>query len=217
MRPSSNRERWPDLDWERRGRVHALQKPMFDRTYRPAPTSRSTTGGERRRSTRPTLIRRHVLSLRLQKYRPTGGFAQFCLADGYPSVTWSVLGHDRAPKLGYAALQQACAPVIVLAERLAALLTAGDPLLLPIYAVSDRRIVISDMLTSLHLNWSQHGTAHHLDWQWQGDLPADSAIRVGQADTVVPAADGDLSLHLELHDADGQLVAEYRDAAPVRT
>ena len=54
-----------------------------------------------------------VEALRRIKYRPTGGFAQFCFADGHPSVTWSVLGHDRAPKLGYEALRAACAPVIV--------------------------------------------------------------------------------------------------------
>ena len=46
-----------------------------------------------------TVVRRHIEALRRIKYRPTGGFAQFCFADGHPAVTWSVLGHDRAPKL----------------------------------------------------------------------------------------------------------------------
>ena len=63
-------------------------------------------------------MRRHVEALRRLKYRPTGGFAQFCFADGHPAVTWSVLGHDRAPKLAYDALRAACRPVIVVADRL---------------------------------------------------------------------------------------------------
>ena len=46
------------------------------------------------------VVRRQVEALRRIKYRPTGGFAQFCFADGHPAVTWAVLGHDRAPKLG---------------------------------------------------------------------------------------------------------------------
>ena len=29
-------ERWPDLDWERLGRTHALQKAVFDRYVPPA-------------------------------------------------------------------------------------------------------------------------------------------------------------------------------------
>jgi beta-mannosidase len=209
--------RWPDLDWERAARVHALQKPMFDENVPPGDYETFPDWQRATQEYQAELIRRHVLALRLQKYRPTGGFAQFCLADGYPSVTWSVLGHDRAPKLGYESLRQACAPVIVLAERLTARLTAGDPLSVTVYAVSDRRIAVSDMVASLHLHWSQHGTAHHLDWQWRGDLPADSAIRIGRADTVVPATEHGLSLRLQLHDAYGQLVAEYRDTGPVRT
>ena len=157
-------------------------------------------------------------ALRVLKYRPTGGFAQFCLADGYPSVTWSVLGHDRAPKLGFEALRQACAPVIVVADRLPGACTAGAPLPVPVFAVSDRRIAISDMVASLHLHWSHHGTAQQLDWRWQGDLPADASIRVGRADTDrFPRPTATWRCTVELHDADGAFVAEYRDAAPVRT
>ena len=46
------------------------------------------------------VVRRHIEALRRIKYRPTGGFAQFCFADGHPAVTWSVLGHDRSPEGG---------------------------------------------------------------------------------------------------------------------
>ena len=70
-------------------------------------------------------MRRHIEALRRIKYRPTGGFAQFCFADGHPAVTWSVLGHDRAPKAAYDALREACRPVIVVADRLPEDVTAG--------------------------------------------------------------------------------------------
>ncbi len=104
-------QRWPDLDWDRADRVHALQKPMFDVHVPPADYETFDDWRLATQEYQAELLRHHVLSLRLRKYRPVGGFAQFCLADGYPSVTWSVLGHDRAPKLGYEALRQACAPV----------------------------------------------------------------------------------------------------------
>ena len=103
-------ERWPDLDWERLAAHHALQKAVFDR-HVPARRARHLrrVADAPRRRTRPTVVRHHIETLRRLKYRPTGGFAQFCFADGHPAVTWSVLGHDRPPKLGYEALQAACA------------------------------------------------------------------------------------------------------------
>ena len=48
------------------------------------------------------VIRFHVETLRRLKYRPTGGFCQFCFADAQPAVSWSVLDHERRPKPGYA-------------------------------------------------------------------------------------------------------------------
>ena len=45
-----------------------------------------------------------------------------------PPVSWSVLDHERVPKAGYDALAAACAPVIVVADRLAPSYHAGtDP------------------------------------------------------------------------------------------
>src|SRR5204862_7757159 len=66
------------------------------------------------------LVRHHIEALRRLKYRPSGGFCQFMFGDGRPSVTWSVLVHERAPKAGYDALAAACAPVIITADPPAA-------------------------------------------------------------------------------------------------
>lgn len=210
-------DRWPDLDWERAARVHAMQKPMFDQFVPPAAFETFADWQEATQAYQADLVRRHVLALRLVKYRPTGGFAQFCFADGYPSVTWSVLGHDRAPKAGYEALRAACAPVVVTADRLPVVLRAGEPLPLAVYGISDERISISDMVATLHLRWSENGIEQQRDWRWRGDLPADAAVEIGRIESVVPTADADLTLQVRLHDADGALVAEHRDAAPVRS
>ena len=86
------------------------------------------------------VVRRQVEALRRIKYPPTGGFAQFCFADGHPAVTWAVLGHDRAPKLGYDALRAACQPVIVVADRLPETVRPGDELALDVHVVSDLRV-----------------------------------------------------------------------------
>ena len=72
------------------GTRHALQKRVLRPVRAAGRRSRRSTSGARRRSaTRPTVVKHHVETLRRLKYRPTGGFAQFCFADGMPAVTWS--------------------------------------------------------------------------------------------------------------------------------
>ena len=95
-------ERWPDLDWDELELRYALQKPVFDRHV--PPDGYATFAGWRDATQRyqAQVIRRMVEELRRLKYRPTGGFAQFLFADAQPGVTWSVLDHERGPKLGYA-------------------------------------------------------------------------------------------------------------------
>ncbi len=185
-------ERWPDLDWDRLGHTHALQKPLFDRFVPPAEHATFDAWRQATQEYQATVVRRHIEALRRIKYRPTGGFAQFCFADGHPAVTWSVLGHDRAPKLAFAALQAACRPVIVVADRLPAVVTAGQALALDVHVVSDLRAPLDGAVATAELRWPGGSRS----WRWEGDLPADSCQRVGTVQIVVPDATGPLTLDL---------------------
>src|SRR5204862_7851261 len=144
------------------------------------------------------LVRHHIETLRRLKYRPTGGFCQFMFGDGHPSVTWSVLDHERAPKAGYDALAAACAPVIITADRPAASYEPGASLVLDVHAVSDLRQPVESALVTATLTWP--GGSHQ--WWWEGDIPADSCVRVGTIQAIVPDADaaapGRLALELTL-------------------
>ncbi|MBW3616078.1 MAG: hypothetical protein KY439_12345, partial [Actinobacteria bacterium] len=187
--------RWPDLDWAHLGRHHALQKRFFERNGL-APGAFATLAEWREATQRyqADLIRRHIEELRRRKYRPAGGFAQFCFADGHPAVTWSVLDHERRPKLGYAALRAACAPVIVVADRPAPTYAPGDAVSLDVHVVSDRRCAVEEATVTARVRWEggQHRVA------WAGDVPPDSCVRVGTLQMVVPPAPGPLCLDLEL-------------------
>jgi beta-mannosidase len=209
-------QRWPDLDWEAATHHRGLQRSPFDRHVPPDRYPTFEAWQEATQRYQAALIRRQVHALRLLKYRPCGGFALFCLADGAPAVTWSVFGHDRAPKLGARALAEACAPVIVVATGLPAVALVGSPLHLDVHAVSDRHIAMNDMIAVLHLHWRQHGTDRELEWRWHGNLPADGCERVGAIDTVVPPAD-ELTIRVELRDHDGHVVARSCDRASIRT
>ncbi|HEX8803321.1 MAG TPA: hypothetical protein VF743_03980, partial [Acidimicrobiales bacterium] len=195
-------ERWPELDWARLGAHHALQKGRFD-AYVP-PAAHATFDAWRAATQRyqAELIRRHVEALRRLKYRPTGGFAQFCLADGHPVVSWSVVGHDRVPKAGYAALRDACRPVIVVADRLPATVAPGTALGLDVHVVSDLREPVEGARVRARLSWTggEHG------WRWTGDVPPDACARVSTIQAVVPDAPGPLTLELRLRLPSGEVV-----------
>ena len=180
-------ERWPHLDWDRLGHTHALQKAVFDKFVPPAEHATFDGWREATQAYQATVVRRQIEALRRIKYQPTGGFAQFCFADGHPAVTWSVLGHDRVPKLAYDALREACRPVIVVADRLPEEVHPGDDLALDVHIVSDLRAVVEDAKITARLFWDDGGTR---TWRWHGDIPADGCQRVGTVSIEVPDAPG---------------------------
>ena len=196
-------ERWPDLDWERLERTHGLQRSAFDRYVPPADHATFESWRAATQRYQATLLKHHVETLRRLKYRPAGGFAQFCFADGHPAVSWSVLDEERRPKLGLAALRDACRPVIVVADRLPASVMPGDPLGLDIHVVSDRRETLDGGEVTAKLSWA--GGDHA--WRWTGDIAPDSCVRVGTLQVIVPFAAGPLVLDLELDVPDGERVS----------
>jgi beta-mannosidase len=202
-------ELWPELDWAALGRHHALQKAVFDARV---PPREYTTFDEWRAATQQyqaTVLKHHVEHLRRLKYRPTGGFAMFLLNDAQPAVTWSVLDHNRAAKAGYQALTEACRPVIVVADRLPAVLEAGASVALDVDVVSDLRHNLGDAEVTARITWP--GGGH--EWRWRGDVPADATVKVGVVRFVVPDVHGELALDLELEC--GNVVATNRDSTVV--
>jgi beta-mannosidase len=191
-------ERWPDLDWDRLQRHHSLQKPIFDRHVPPAEFETFAQWQAATQRYQADLIRFHIETLRRLKYRPTGGFCQFAFADSHPAVTWSVLDHQREPKLGFDALAAACAPVIVVADRPEVAYARGDAVALDVHVVSDLRTAIAGAVVTARL--TGQGLTH--SWRWQGDIPADDCVRVGTVQFVADGSTGPLTLDLELQ-ADG--------------
>jgi beta-mannosidase len=205
-----NPERWPDLDWDHLGRRHSLQRTVFDRTVPPDRFATFAEWTEATQRYQATLIRRQVETLRRLKYRPTGGFALFSFADTNPAVSWSVLDHRRRPKRGYAALQAACAPVIVVADRLPGTIWAGQALALDIHVVSDLRHQLDDAEVTARLSWPGGDAT----FQWGGSIPADECVRVGTLELPAPDSEGTLQLDLEL--AAGQVTASNRYRGEIR-
>jgi beta-mannosidase len=185
-------ERWPDLDWERLTQRHKLQKTNLDKYVPPSEHATFDSWREATQRYQALVVERHIRELRRIKYRPNGGFAQFSFADAEPLVSWAVLDHERRPKLAYEALHRACAPVIVVADRLPATLAPGAALALDVHVVSDLRVPLDGLRCTATLRWD--GGEH--EWRFGGDVPADSVVRVGTLQLEAPQVAGPLSLEL---------------------
>ena len=188
-------EAWPDLDWDGLTRHHGLNLASFERYVPPTAFDGYEDWKAATQRYQARLLRYQIETLRRLKYRPTGGFAQFCFADSSPAVTCSVLGDDRVPKPGYDALRAVCQPVIVVLERPPDHVHPGDELALDVHVVSDARISYSDMIVRAHLSWE--GEVHR-SWSWEGDIPADECVRVGTLTVVVPETGDDVVVDVEL-------------------
>lgn len=204
-------DRWPDLDWDRLAAHHGLQGAVMAARVPPAAYDTFDAWRDATQRYQATLLRREIEELRRLKYRPTGGFVQFRLADASPGITWSVLDHERRPKAGHGALAAACRPVIVVADRLPATVAAGDTLALDVHVVSDRREPIAGAVVTATLSWP--GGRHR--WRWQGDVGPDTCVRVGTLQAVgpEPAGAGPLVLDLELTLPGGEVVTNRYEAA----
>jgi len=200
-------QRWPDLDWARLEAHHALQRAIFDQRVPPAQFATFDAWRAATQDYQANLLRHHIETLRRLKYRPTGGFCLFLLADAQPAVSWSILDHDRRPKVGYRAVADACAPVIITAGRPEETYRPGDRLGLDVHAVSDLRRPLDGAVVRALLRWRGGEKA----WRYTGDIPADSCVRIGSLDYVLPptARRGPLTLELTLRWDGGQTTNSY--------
>ncbi len=185
---------WPDLDWELLETRHGLQKWVFDERV---PPDGFATFDEWRRATQKyqaELLRHHIESLRRLKYRPAGGFCMFALNDPAPVVSWSVLDHERVPKLGWDALRHACAPVIVVADRPPEVVAPGEAISLDVHVVNDGRTPIDAAVVDITASWP----GGNRRWRFGGEVESDSVARVGSVAMDVPDTLGALSFDLVL-------------------
>jgi beta-mannosidase len=202
-------ERWPDLDWDHLEVHHGLQKWVFDDRVPPDAFASFEDWKSATQVYQAELLRHHIELLRRLKYRPAGGFCMFALNDPAPVVSWSVLDHRRVPKLGWRALKDACAPVIVVADRPPSLVSPGDQLELDVHVVNDLRVDVDPAVVDVHARWAGGDRS----WRFGGSASADDCARVGTIELEVPDTLGALVIDLTL--TAGDIVATNRYSTAV--
>lgn len=176
--PDSDRfcrpERWPDLDWDTLAATHGLRRDLLDRIAHPDDYDSFDAWRTATQAHQAELLRRQIEALRLLKYRPSGGFAQFLLADGHPAISHALFDHQRRPKAAVETVRAACQPVIVVARPAAG---SGDPPdRFDLYVVSDLR----EPLVGTTVEATADGGPVR---RWSGDLAADSVTHVATVET----------------------------------
>lgn len=200
-------EAWPELDWADLEQHHCLQKEIFDQRVPPADYRTFAEWKAATQRYQALVLRHHIETLRRLKYRPTGGFCLFMLADSQPAVTWSILDHERVPKAAFEVVKDACAPVIVVADRPEASYRPGDKVILDVHAVSDLRVPLRGAVVDATLEWPGGRRA----WRFSGDVDADRCVKVGRIAATIPkdARRGPMDVRLRMKWPDGETANRY--------
>mgnify|MGYP001826471917 FL=1 len=109
-------------------------------------------------------------------------------------MSWSVLDHERVPKLGWEAVKRACAPVIVVADRPPEVVAPGETMLLDVHVVNDLRETVDGAVVDVTASWS--GGSRR--WRFGGEVGPDECARVGTVTLEIPQTLGALNVDLIL-------------------
>jgi beta-mannosidase len=169
-------ERWPDLDWERLWHRHALQFRVFARYVPMADYESYADWKAATQQYQAALLQLQCEDLRRLKYRPNGGFLQFCFADAHDAVTWSVLDVERVPKPGFAALRDACRPVLPMVEPRRGL----------VHVANEQRAELRGAQVRVR--------GGERSWAFAGDLAADAVTYIGTVDLPADATEVEVVL-----------------------
>jgi beta-mannosidase len=164
-----------------------MQRSGFDRYVPPADCKTFDDWREATQAYQAALVQLQIEDLRRLKYAPTGGFAHFCFADGFPAVSWSVLDHERVPKRGYASLREACRPVLPMVEPREGL----------VHVVSELREPLPGAVVEVQVDGRVH--------RFSGDVAADAVTYVGRVE-LGDAVDVEATVQ---HDAIGRVSNRY--------
>ncbi len=205
--PELSSPRWPALNWDAIAGAIGARTDSLHHLVPPAPVGDGPTWAHLTQLAQAEVVKITIETLRRLKYRPTGGFAAFYLADPTRAGGFGMLDSDRRAKPAWRALVDACRPVIVVADPLPPTVRPAQTLTLPVHVVSDRRDDVAAARVRATVT-QPDGTS--TSTEWGGQIPADECVLVGQVEITVASGAGDLVVDLEL-EADDLLVSnQYR-------
>ncbi len=171
-----------DLDWDRLEQRHHLQRQHLRRWVAVDDMPTLDALIEATQEYQAKVNQHFVDRLRLRKYQPTGGIANFMFHDPNPAVSWSVLDYWRVPKRSYHRLAKAYHPEYVFAVLARTHYRHREEIEIPVYVVNDSQTDRGTVRISVQI-FDEEGRVR-LEASFTSELPADSkAIEVGRLRT----------------------------------
>ena len=197
--------RWPALDWDLLEREYGFDRLRFERRVPAELYPTFERWRDATQSYQAELLRLQIEALRRVKYRPAGGFCFSSLRDERVVIGTGIIDSSRVPKLAYAAVRQACAPLVVVSDPLPRRLVGGHGVDVDLHAINDGREPVEAAVLDVHASWPGGNRA----WRFGGDVPADGVVKVGRLRFDAPRVDepGDLTLALTLTAPTGEPTA----------
>lgn len=119
------------------------------------------------------VIKTHIEHYRVSAFAPCQGAHLFIFNDCWPAITWSVVDHDRRPKLAYQALTTAMSPLQTFLD-----LSATDSAENATFDI----VVVNSLLAPQTLDITiDFGTTHQHKHE-EVRVPANTVSRIGQVD-----------------------------------
>lgn len=201
---------WPSAE---RG---AFDRYVPRRAYGDGPTWAQAT-----RAYQADVLDAQIQVLRRLKYRPTGGFCLFALADAEPSGGFGVVDFERHPKPAWHRVVDACRPVIVVADALPPTVVAGQLVAIAIHVVSDLRRPIDEAMVTARIHHGRSGDPTTgvggiepsvVAGRWRNHVAADTCEKVADLTFEVPATLGTLIIDIdfEAETEQGSILATNR-------
>ncbi len=198
-------ERWPNLNWDAIAAQHGLDRNVMLHRIPPSMFETFDEWAEATRLYQAFVVKTQIETLRRLKYRPTGGFSVHHLNDSQPAISTSLLGDDRRPKPAYQSLVDACRPVIVTADPFPYDPVPGTTVTLGVHVVNDLQTAAGNAVVRATL----HDPTGSFEYRWEGEIEADTVVRVGEVRWQVPSGIGDVTLDLELTGTDVTVTNRY--------
>lgn len=178
---------WPDLDWDALAQHHAMQRAAFDTHVPPSEAKSFEEWRDATQAYQAALLQLQIEDLRRVRGAPNGGFAVYTFADPSPAIGFGLLDHARVPKRAYAAVRDACRPVLPMI----------DPRTGNVHVVNDDRVSLDGVAIEVVIDGRIR--------RWGGDIDAGAIAYVGRVD-LGDAVDVEIAL---THGATGRVVNRY--------
>ncbi len=185
---------WPNLDWARLEVEYGYQRDQFEQLFPPGSFESYEQWRDTTQRYQSHVLKTQIETLRRLKYRPSGGFCFYALADPAPVISASILDHERVPKDAFAVVQAACASVLVVADQPPEWINEGDRMKLDVHLISDLREPIDFAVVDAIASWA----GGEQRWRFGGPVGADDVVKVGRIDVTVPNTLGELSIELTM-------------------